>query len=483
MGQVCCQLFEEVLTQEAFDKKQNGPTLRRLFGAYQNADFWAVYRRFRAIDDGNGVVSWDELQQCVSLETHQLFFLWDTFSHQNELIFARELMTVICTFSSAPLIEKAKFLQALFDDSQTGLNTAAEIVVMLNTVLNVLTKCTGVAVKARDVKVKIFPALQELLPSWEHALERCHGKSEDAFNQARFIGQIEMELLIPTLQEVYKTLPIAQKPPPGAMQPPPPDWATPASLEKGVSKPPPADNKTQRAAGHSAAKLSKAELSHLEWMAKMDDNEEEGKENSPANFRRATPKNADEASPSCPPAKCWMVIYGADFSKVAKDLASFRHLFISSVSTALGIPKACVEEVGVQRSSMTSGGVIVEFVLQPSGRGSDTRDGDTLKQALQQQLSLAHSALRKGAFKDYAPTAELVEKPQKNRAASPEATQAPAPGRKSGKDQYTQTETAAQDEGMKEALEDLEKAEAEARRWQEKAVALEEELKKLKGEA
>lgn len=497
MGSVCSELLQRVASDEAFNKRQSGPTLRRLFGAYRNPDFWAVYRRFRAIDDGNGYVSYEELLQCVSLAEHQLLFLWETFSMQNELIFARELMTVICVFSSAPLVEKGKFLQALFDDSSTGLNTAAEIVSILHMVCTCMTKCTGIPVKVKEVREQLKSILPDLLPTpWAEALERSHGKSEVAFNSDRFIGQIEMDELIPTILSSYQTLPIAGPPPAGAMQPPPPDWATPSSLEKGSAKAPD-KNAVKPAAGQSAKSLSKAELAHLDWMSKMDDEGvEEGKENSPGNSRRPPAVAEEEEKAVSDPAKCWMVIYGTDFASVAKNLASFRHLFMRSVATALGLPMGCIEVNNIVRGGK-AGGVVIEFLLHPSGRGGDERDGETLRQSLTQQLALPHSALRKGAFKEYVSSAEIVERPTKGaRATTPAAAQPASPAYPAatpgavpesgpqppgGAEELARLEAenrrlAAELEKLKdveagnqEVLQDLEAAEAEARLWQQKA--------------
>lgn len=477
MGAVCSELIERVVNEEAFNRKQSGPTLRRLFGAYRNPDFWAVYRRFRAIDDGNGYVSYEELQQCVSLAEYQMLFIWETFSQQNELIEARELMTVICVFSSAPLLEKGKFLQALFDDSSTGLNTASEIVTLFHMVLSVLTKCTGIPVKVKEVRDQLKSVMPDLLPSWVEALERSNGKSEVAFNTDRFIGQIEMEQLVPSITDVYETLPIAGPPPPGATQPPPPDWATPATLEKGANKAP--DAKPKAATGQSAKALSKAELAHLEWMSKLDDEESgEGKENWQRNNMGASQQSSkgreDDAAEDA--ARCWMVIYGTDFSVVGKNLASFRHLFMRSVSGALGLPMGSIEVVNIQRAGKDS--ILIEFLLNPSSRDSAYRDGETLKQALEQQLSLPHSALRKGQFKDYVATAELVERPgRKSKKADNvgessqlrDSQEAATPGRR--RDQACQTADAhmSEDVQVADVLKDLEASEAEARLWQERA--------------
>lgn len=420
---------------------------------------------------------------------------------QNELIHARELMTVICVFSSAPLVEKGKFLQALFDDSHTGLCTAAEIVSILHMVLAVLTKCTGIPCKVKEVRDQLKRILPELLPTWADALERCHGKSEVAFTSDRFIGQIEMEQLLPSLMETYETLPIAGPPPPGALQPPPPDWATPSALEKGSNK---TADAPKPAAGPSAKALGKAELAHLDWISRMDD-EADGEGLSPTGIG-----NSQERVGTADAARGWMVIYGTDFSAVAKNLASFRHLFMRSVATALGMPMGCIEVVNITRSS----GTIIEFLLSPSGRGADTRDGETLKQALSQQLALPHSALRKGPFKDYVASAELVERPQKNRprgAGNASATaassstardlsQATQPGREGDEEiqidgekfvgtgqlkakiEQILADSKSKDNDMQEVLQDLEKTEGEARQWQKRAEGATSELEKLKTE-
>jgi len=462
MGAVCSSFLQRVTNAEAFDKRQSGPTLRKFFGAYRNPDYWAVYRRFRAVDDGNGYASYEELLQCVSMTEYQSLFLWETFSQQNELINARELMTVICVFSSATLDEKGKFLQALFDDSHTGLNTAMEIVSALHMVLAVITKCTGINVKVKEVREQLKSILPDLLPTWEDALARSQGKSEVAFQNARFIGQIEMEQLLPSIKATYETLPFAGPAPPGASQPPPPDWATPSSMEKGSTQAP--KKEKAAAAGQSAKALSKADLAHLDWISKMDD--EEGDEEGKENRQERKEKVAADA-----PAKIWMVIYEKDFSEIAKNLASFRHLFMRSVSTALGIPMGCIEVINIARGS-----VVVEFLLHPSGRGNDTRDGETLKAALAQQLSSPHSALRKGSFKDYAQSAELAERPQKSRpgtsngaATADRAASAGQQGQRRRRDQEVQTDLAEKDDDMKEVLEELERTEAEARRWEGEA--------------
>lgn len=472
MGQACAGLLQKVMNMEVFLSRQAGPTLRRFFGLYRQPDFWAVYRRFRAIDDGNGYVSYDELLKIVSLEEYQLLFLWEAFSKQDHLIHARELMTIICIFSSAPLLEKGKFLQTLFDDSKTGLNTASEIVNMFHMVLQVLTKCTGVMIKVKDVRDELKSALPDLLPEvWAEALERNNNKAEVTFNNDRFFGQIELEQILPSIQESYNSLPISGPPPAGACAPPPPDWAIPSSLENAVAK----QQEKPKATGPSASALSKGELAHLDWMSKLDDElQEDNSSNSPDRTQRARAlqKNDPVEEPDLPPSRSWLVIHGADFPKVAKNLPAFRHLFMRSVSTALGIPMGCVEVVNVTRGS-----VVVEFLLRPSGRASDTRDGETLKQAFAQQLSLPHSALRKGPFKDYIASAELVDRSQQksrslgDNVADSGKTNA-ATSSKDGSDKEIQEllkrikELTAE---KQQVINDLEDSEREARSWQKKA--------------
>jgi hypothetical protein len=502
MGQACAGLLQKVMNLEVFQNRQCGPTLRRFFGLYRQPDFWAVYRRFRAIDDGNGYVSYDELLKIIALEEYQILFLWEAFSQQDNLIEARELMTLICIFSSAALNEKGKFLQTLFDDSKTGLNTASEVVNMFHMVLQVLTKCTGVMVKIKDVRDELKIALPELLPEvWAEALDRNQNKAEATFNNDRFFGLIELEKILPSIQESYNALPISEPPPHDACHPPPPDWATPSNLEPAGGGSRQHDVKP-KATGPSANKLSQSELAHLDWMSKLDDDLQEGNESGSNVAQRAiiTPKGASSES-ELPPSRSWLVIHGADFPKVAKNLPAFRHLFMRSVSTALGIPMGCVEVVNVTRGS-----VVIEFLLRPSGRGSDTRDGEALKAAFEQQLTLPHSALRKGPFKDYVSSAELVDRSQRrsmvetavtpssrsiaiDTAVTPSAQGNKTPaGRSSSKAVQTEPLKVQNEEKLQALLEDLETAEEEARRYKEEAEkAMEErdralqELAKLQG--
>lgn len=258
-------MLQRVAPMEEWGKRQSGATLRKLFGAYANPDYWSVYRRFRAIDNGDGYITYEELLKVISMQEFNMLFLWDTFSQQNELMPAIELMTVICVFSSATLFEKGKFLMSVFDESHTGLNTGAEIAKLMFTVLLVLAKCTGERIKQKEVTDKLKALIAELLPNYAEELEQKYaGNNDRAFQNARIIGQIELEKLLPDIQASYEALPISGPPPDGACLPPPPDWAeTVGERRPGTSQkqPPP------EAAQGGNAKLSTGELAHLEWMS------------------------------------------------------------------------------------------------------------------------------------------------------------------------------------------------------------------------
>merc|ERR1719343_1061759 len=66
------------------------------------------------------------------------------------------------------------------------------------------------------------------------------------------------------------------------------------------------------------------------------------------------------------------------------------------------MPSGCIEVVNVVRGS-----VIVQFRINPPGRGGDDRDGEDLMVLLESHLVNPFSALRKGAFGIYAASAEL----------------------------------------------------------------------------
>lgn len=414
MGAGITSLFEDVVPPEGFIKSQRGTTLRKLFGAYTNVDIWAVYRRFRVIDDGDGWLSYDEISQVLSLSEFNLLFVFEIFSQQNELVDSREMLAVVCVFSSAKLEEKGKFLLTLFDASKTGTCTGSEIALLCCQVLHVLAKCTNSLVKVKQVNSHLQDELADLVPEYQEAAER---NSEEAFQSERVIGHIELEKLLATFREAYEMLPVAGGPPAGASPPPPPDWGTGSMPEKkgGAGG---AAGTTRNGSSNggprafeNAAKKQEKELPYLSWQNGM--NEEGGGTLLPAPTRPSSDgaAPAEKGSKEC--LRGFMVVHGADFAVVAKDLTSFRRSFIRGVSAALGLPVGCVEVVNVTRGS-----VVVEFVLHAAGRGGDTRDPAMLREILEQQLTSKHSALRRGQFGQYAETAELM-------AGEPERVSAP----------------------------------------------------------
>eukprot|EP00405_Crypthecodinium_cohnii_P017845 CAMPEP_0206458650 /NCGR_PEP_ID=MMETSP0324_2-20121206/23695_1 /ASSEMBLY_ACC=CAM_ASM_000836 /TAXON_ID=2866 /ORGANISM="Crypthecodinium cohnii, Strain Seligo" /LENGTH=311 /DNA_ID=CAMNT_0053930027 /DNA_START=1 /DNA_END=937 /DNA_ORIENTATION=- len=82
--------------------------------------------------------------------------------------------------------------------------------------------------------------------------------------------------------------------------------------------------------------------------------------------------------------------------------AEVQILFVKGISSALGIPSGCVEIMEV------TDGVLVDFVLHPGGREGDHRDGHMLLVEMGEQLLDHTSQLRKGAFGEYALSAELL---------------------------------------------------------------------------
>mmetsp|Transcript_50180 Transcript_50180/g.92701 ORF Transcript_50180/g.92701 Transcript_50180/m.92701 type:complete len:602 (-) Transcript_50180:83-1888(-) len=431
MGAGIAAQMGRVVPPDSWSCNQRGPALRRLFGGYQNSDIWAVYRRFKQVDDGNGFLSYQEYQQVIDMEEFNRLFVWDIYSQQNELMDARDILVTMCVFSSARLDEKGKFLTMLFDSSASGNCTGAEVAQLCAACFGVLAKCTQVLLKAREVTAAVKAELPDLLPPYREALER-EGNPEVMFHECRIIGATELNWLLPPIQEAYEALPIAGPPPPNAAPPPAPDWSNKGGLAAGGqarvagSGPSAAKglNKQGAAAGN---KRADANTSSFTWMARIEEEHAEGKENLDGS-------NSGVLKIGPPPAQAWMVIHGKDFGAVAKDISGFRRLFARSVAAALGIPTHCVEVVNVR-----AGSIIVEFYLHStSGRGADARDPLLLVQTLERQLSSSHSALRKGAFREYAQSAELmVGEPQtKPRALRPDEDAGEAPLRM---DQAVQT--------------------------------------------
>ncbi|CAJ1366765.1 unnamed protein product [Effrenium voratum] len=143
-----------------------GPRLRQLFGNYRGQDIWAILRKMKSTDDGQGFLGFEEVQELLCLKAPSMLFLWDIFSQQNELFAAKELLTVACVFSSALLEEKARFLHAVFDLSGRGLGTGSEVASICLMVLSVLGKVTGAMAKAKEVTPQLMIELEQLVPPY-----------------------------------------------------------------------------------------------------------------------------------------------------------------------------------------------------------------------------------------------------------------------------------------------------------------------------
>lgn len=401
MGAGIGSQFEKAVPSDKWATAERGPTLRRLFGAYLNADIWAAWRRARPFDEGDGFLTYDEYQQVVSMETFNLLFVWDIFNQQNELLSVKELMIVICIFSSAHLAEKGKLLMSLFDKSKTGTVTGAEVAQMCSAVLAVLCKCCRTKIKEKEIFGILRSELPDLLPAYKDELDRGEYPSAEAlFQNCRVIGHTELEWILPSIREAYADLPISGEPPPGAIPPPPPEWASKGDANSSHITPAGTGQKAAKSLGKGEGapnKLSESQLEHLKWMSGIGD---EGKENMAATNQSLNRTGVDK---SMPPVRGSMVIHGTDFAVVAKDLPAFKRLFIRSISASLGLPAGCIEVRNISR-----GNLVIDFTIHASGRGGDTRDPPALMLALAGQLQTAHSALRKGAFAEYAECAELV---------------------------------------------------------------------------
>lgn len=291
----------------------------------------------------------------------------------------------------------------------------------------VLGKCSGVVVRPKEVVADVRGELPELLPSIKEAEEQT--SPDEAFTKARLVGNIELAELLKTIRTGYEEMPFSGPPPEGSVPPQPPDWG--AGDHQNASKP----NKPAAAGGGSSAvralgkktgaagpSLTEAELTHLSWMSRVDEDGE--KENLQLNTFGSskgfgTTKSLTGQEPM--PAHTWMVIYGGDFADIAKDLPAFRRLFQKCVSAAIGLPMGCIEVLNV-----VAGSIVVEFLIHPACRGNDTRDAASLVLTLEQQLSAPHSALRRGAFAAHAESAELLTG-NPSRAATPVSETLPSP--------------------------------------------------------
>lgn len=405
MGSIA-SAFLTTATSKDWDGLGRGPTLRKIFAAYGVQDCWAVQRRFRQIDDGDGYVGYDELQQLVSAEEFNLLFLWDLFSQQNELMDITELLTVVCLFSSARLEEKGKFLLAVFDRSKLGVCTGAEISQLCFVMLGIFSKCIGMpAAKIKEIAAELKTDLPDLVPAYQEAMQLVG--SEATFHKERVIHHSDLEQMLQPILSAYDRLPVARPPPDDCPPPPSLTWGVIAGPGGGQqataarTAPPEVKSKSRELA--TASKSN--EEPHLAWMSKMD----------------AEPQvKLAESCPDDPPLRHWLLLHSADFATLAKDLPDFRRLFAKSVATAVGLPLTCIEVVAVSNAAGVGGSILVEFILHPPQVYGETRGTIAFLLVLESQLQSAHSALRKGPLGAYLPGAQLLAN-EPRRIATPPA--------------------------------------------------------------
>jgi len=358
-------------------------------------------RKFRQVDDGNGLVSYDELQKVIFMTTHDLLYIFDIFAKQNELVDAKELLTMVCIFSSATIQEKGRFLMALFDATKTGTCTAAEIAQICQCVCAVLGKCTGNVVKPKEVTKALKAEIPEILPNQFAEAAKEYG-SDKAFTEARLISQNELDMLLPSIKDSYEDCPLSGLAPADSVPPPPPDWSQ-ASNEAPKPAAGPGVKGARSLGGTSKGgqfmkastkKVTESELAHLVWMTRLDEDVDD-KESLRQLAAQAT-GGLHEASKKSSATR-WMLLHGQDFAAIAKDLVSFRRNFQKGISAAIGVASTCVVVENITKGC-------IQFSLV----GDLARDGETLMGLVESQLNNSHSALRRGPFASYVDGAELV---------------------------------------------------------------------------
>eukprot|EP00931_Biecheleriopsis_adriatica_P008208 TRINITY_DN109422_c0_g1_i1.p1 TRINITY_DN109422_c0_g1~~TRINITY_DN109422_c0_g1_i1.p1 ORF type:complete len:515 (+),score=112.25 TRINITY_DN109422_c0_g1_i1:83-1627(+) len=423
---------------ERWNMKGRGPKLRQLFGGYRGQDVWAVQRKFKSMDDGHGFLSFEEVQDLLYFEEPGLLFIWDLFSQQNELMNAKELLTVVCTFSSAPIEEKVRFLLAVFDASNRGLCTGKEIADMGLMVLTVLGKCTGVNTRAKEVTPQISAELARLVPVFAEVVE-VYGEKE-AFQSERVIGQLEVDRNItPSVRDIYEQLPLVEAVTDTAL-PPPPGWATAQAKEQVPVKLDDSMHRKEREVKEEENVPIGADpaLQHLSWMRRLED---KGTGTTRDAAYPAAVSYIDSA-PEPSAAQRWVVMRETDFSVIAMDIPGFKRVYCKSLCSALGLP-AHGDCVQVVNATSGSGSIVVECILRPRSH-TDSRTGNELAKLLEKQLSSPHSALRKGPLAPYLRDAIIL-------AAAPQAVcdaefsgvpESPAPTpKKKSRNISTQTNT------------------------------------------
>jgi len=263
------------------------------------------------------------------------------------------------------------------------------------TVLGIFARCTGGLIRAKDVTGALKGELPKLLPEYVEATKGSPSE-EAAFSKERAIGPAELDRLLPEIKSQYEELPVAGPPPDGADRPPAPDWGEeppPSQMPAGGGT---SAVKALRGSGGNPKKLSEEELAYFKRVGgDVSDEEEDPK--AAAVGTRAIAKGSGPK-----PARCWMAIHCVDFKTLNKDMPSFKHLFIKSVAAALQLPHGCIEVIDVVKGSV---GVVVDFMVHPSGRRDDRRNSKKLLLQLEAQLASPNSMLRRGHFASYASAA------------------------------------------------------------------------------
>eukprot|EP00913_Durusdinium_trenchii_P033324 g31197.t1 len=167
-------------------------------------------------------------------------------------------------------IVPAQLFMTLFDNSHSGTCTAAEVANFATLALQVLGRCTGAPVRAKDIAAAMQEELSDVLPLYRDAVNRLG--SEATFKEERIFGQDEVDEICSTFRLLYDELPIGQDPPPNCVAPPAPDWDQ-AAVETKDSRP---ATGTVRQLNRG---LTEAELTHMALLGGMQsDDEDEDRE-------------------------------------------------------------------------------------------------------------------------------------------------------------------------------------------------------------
>eukprot|EP00439_Symbiodinium_sp_Y106_P065797 s2250_g10.t1 len=384
-------------TAPGWQETGRGPRLRQLFGGYRGHDIWGILRKTKSMEDDQGYLGFEEVQDLLCLKAPSMLFLWDIFSQQNELCSINELLTVACVFSSALLDEKARFLHAVFDASGRGLGTGSEIASICLMVLTVLGKVTGAVAKAKEVTPQLMVELEKLVPPYAEAVQ-IYG-SKEAFQRERVIGQLELDrILTPSIRDAYETLPLTTEPVTDTEPPPPPGWA---STQKSLTRSATTEDvqsvrrdRDQKEPKDFLPRGANPAEKHLAWTRRLEETD---------NFV----VDADAYGDLDATVHRWLIMQDHEFSSIAKDLPGFRLSFCKSVCSSLGLPAHgnCVEVVNVTNGSATA--IIAEFLMRPRSH-TDSRSGLELAQLLEKQITSPYSALRRGPIGKYLGNAFLL---------------------------------------------------------------------------